>query len=602
MVVPEKTDLSKKLCKAFQKLQMEDVSDTKAVKHLRKLHDDETTDPVEFVNNMTHILRLSVLRGSKERMNKYDAKIIEVVCRWATSFLTDEENKNKENKEANATAGGADDDDDEVIELPPSFRQLFDWLLDSHENGDSAARYKVCVMVNRLLHLLGQEASIDDELYQKIYDNMLERLKDKVADIRAQAVLALQRLQDPKDETCPIIRAFFFHMECDPSPLVRKSIVRCIGATKLTLSQVLKRTLDVDENVRKTAYKFVADKVHIKSLTIAQREDVVRRGLTDRSDTVRDVVAKYLVPAWLRFCNGNIVELLYALDVGNSNLSTAREVLTVLFNDVPYKELTSAFQYLDTNTKLVPKSKLTPETASYWNNLAKFLHNESEVKGVATASPFFEDFLPELSRFCGYVRSYLLDYKRKSKEILEQDSTQEDEDAHEMAWQFISRQLIDMIPLFDLGDVAGRNNLLKLCKELLLSPKIPIALVEPLMKIHKKAQTNPQQRIQDIAEIIAELREPMREAKKDEEEKEDGDEDDGDDFFMDSDTEDNDKIKDKKKSMDKGDVISKAERDKLEESQRAKKVEIAKVRVALNEFSEDLQIAIKSKLFQSYSL
>ena len=27
--------------------------------------------------------------------------------------------------------------------------------------------------------LLGEEAEIDDELYQKIYDNMLERLKDK---------------------------------------------------------------------------------------------------------------------------------------------------------------------------------------------------------------------------------------------------------------------------------------------------------------------------------------------------------------------------------------------------------------------------------------
>ena len=51
---------------------------------------------------------------------------------------------------------------------------------------------------------------------------MLERLKDKVAEIRAQAVNALQRLQDPKDDQCPIIKAFIFHMGCDPSPIVRK--------------------------------------------------------------------------------------------------------------------------------------------------------------------------------------------------------------------------------------------------------------------------------------------------------------------------------------------------------------------------------------------
>ena len=41
----------------------------------------------------------------------------------------------------------------------------------------SGARWKVCLLVNRLLKLLGEEAEIDDELYQKIYDNMLERLK-----------------------------------------------------------------------------------------------------------------------------------------------------------------------------------------------------------------------------------------------------------------------------------------------------------------------------------------------------------------------------------------------------------------------------------------
>ena len=64
----------------------------------------------------------------------------------------------------------------------------------------------VCMLINRLLKLLGEEAEIDDELYEKIHDNMIERLKDKVAEIRAQAVHALQRLQDPRDDQCPIIK------------------------------------------------------------------------------------------------------------------------------------------------------------------------------------------------------------------------------------------------------------------------------------------------------------------------------------------------------------------------------------------------------------
>ncbi len=265
MATPEKSELSRKLCKAFQKLQMDDVPVSKAVKHLRKLHDDETSHQYLFVNYLTHFLRLSVLQGnSKDRMNRFDEKIIDVVCRFATSFLDDVEKNKADESEVDKGRSPStvnDDFEDTIIELPASFRQFFDWLLDHHENGESAARLKVCIMVNRLLHLLGQEASIDDELYEKIYNNMLERLKDKVAEIRAQAVHALQRLQNPKDDSCPIIRAFFFHMECDPSPLVRRAIVRCIGATKITLHQVLKRTLDVDENVRRSAYKFIADKV-----------------------------------------------------------------------------------------------------------------------------------------------------------------------------------------------------------------------------------------------------------------------------------------------------------------------------------------------------
>ena len=84
--------------------------------------------------------------------------------------------------------------------------------------------------------------------------------------------------------------------------------------------------------VRRAAYKFIADKIHIKSMTIAQREEIIRRGLTDRSDNVKSVVSKDLVPAWLRLCNESICEFLYALDVGNSgDGKTAKEVLNVIF-------------------------------------------------------------------------------------------------------------------------------------------------------------------------------------------------------------------------------------------------------------------------------
>ena len=73
--------------------------------------------------------------------------------------------------------------------------------MDHHEVEGADARLRVCQLLNKILKYMGEEACIDDDLYNKIYDGMLERLKDKVAEIRAQAVTALQRLQDPKVRT-----------------------------------------------------------------------------------------------------------------------------------------------------------------------------------------------------------------------------------------------------------------------------------------------------------------------------------------------------------------------------------------------------------------
>ena len=50
------------------------------------------------------------------------------------------------------------------------------------------------------------EAQIDDELYDKLYECMLDRLKDKWPVVRYHAVMAMSRLQDPSDENCPVIK------------------------------------------------------------------------------------------------------------------------------------------------------------------------------------------------------------------------------------------------------------------------------------------------------------------------------------------------------------------------------------------------------------
>ena len=84
--------LSSKLCKAFNKLQMDDIAVSKAVKHLRKLHENVEDSRFDnsklFFEHLTHLLRLPLSRGSsKDRMCTFDEKVFEVVCQFATSFL-----------------------------------------------------------------------------------------------------------------------------------------------------------------------------------------------------------------------------------------------------------------------------------------------------------------------------------------------------------------------------------------------------------------------------------------------------------------------------------------------------------------------------------
>ena len=363
------------------------------------------------------------------------------------------------------------------------------------------------------------------------------------------------------------------------------------------MPHVVRRTLDVDERVRRLAYKFIADKIHIKSLTIAQREEIVKRGLNDRNENVRKMVSKELVPSWLRLCDDNIIQLLYALDVGNSDGETAKDVLNVLFEDVAHKELLENFCYLDPATKLVPVAKLTPETAVYWRNLTRFMYDEIEVKGIQAAAPYLETLLPELTQFCQYVRQFILEHNIHKNNELPDSEDCEDEEAKEVAWLFVAKQLIEMTNVFDLSDEMGRSNLAKLCREILLSRKVTTDFVDPVMRVFTIVQGSPTSRIQEIAEIIAELREPL--LSRDNEDRDANDQ--GDEGFGDSD--------DEVKAVDEtaqsefealenaNKVLSKAEQYKREEEQKKKQVAIAKVRVQMNILKDDLEDAIQNQDF-----
>lgn len=153
------------------------------------------------------------------------------------------------------------DDPDATAEEPeqvhPFFHNLFDFLLTSHDAGSQAVRLRCCQLLNKLLLHLGANAYLEDELYERLHQAMLERLQDVAPSVRVQAVFALSRLQEPKNKQCPVIRAYQFHMQNDPSADVRRAVLLNIAGSALTLPSVLERIRDVSAAVRRRAFLYL---------------------------------------------------------------------------------------------------------------------------------------------------------------------------------------------------------------------------------------------------------------------------------------------------------------------------------------------------------
>lgn len=116
----------------------------------------------------------------------------------------------------------------------------------------------------------------------------------------------------------------FRHVENTFMSETEDSLILIINRTnKLNLWLIFflfnsERTCDTTVPVRKLAFCVLAEKVHIKSFTIAQRIRLLESGLTDQSETVREMCVDALLKAWLKTFEGNTVNLLKALDVENA--------------------------------------------------------------------------------------------------------------------------------------------------------------------------------------------------------------------------------------------------------------------------------------------
>jgi condensin complex subunit 3 len=77
-------------------------------------------------------------------------------------------------------------------------------------------------------------------------------------------------------------------------------VLNWIGISKNTIDDVILRTRDVVDEVRRHAFRVIGSKVALEKLTIAQRINLLKDGLSDRSDAVRECCVDMLCNIWYK--------------------------------------------------------------------------------------------------------------------------------------------------------------------------------------------------------------------------------------------------------------------------------------------------------------
>ncbi|TKS68157.1 Condensin complex subunit 3 [Collichthys lucidus] len=479
---------------AFQRAQKVHNNKAKLVASLKSRY-SKLEDKTLFHEEFVHYLKYAMIVYKREPAVE---NVIEFVARFATSFQSPpktEEEQQQENEEDEEEEEEEDEDDHPFLSF------IFNFLLESHKASSHAVRFRVCQLINKLLGSMAENAQIDDDLFDRIHQAMLVRVTDKFPNVRIQAALAMTRLQQPKDADCPTINAYLLILENDTNAEVRRAVLSCVAMSPRTLPKVLKRTRDIKENVRKLAYQVLADKVHIKAMTIAQRVSLLQEGLHDPSEAVREVVCSRLLPAWLLRLDGNVIEMLHRLDVENC-APTALDTLKAVFKGMPTEELLQNRLQLD-NRKLIPVDSLSCENVLYWRALCEFIKAKGD-----DGDEMLEQVLPDAATYADYLYGYL-----KAVPVLSEEQRADFNQLElVMTKEFISQQLIHLIGCLDTNEEGGRKRVLAVLQEMLALPQTPSSLVSLLTEKLIGLIPDDHRRIQTVAEIISDVREPITEA------------------------------------------------------------------------------------------
>ncbi|KAI1289891.1 Condensin complex subunit 3 [Halotydeus destructor] len=273
---------------------------------------------------------------------------------------------------------------------------LRDVLIPQLENSSVATRVNACTLIRKMF---SEIEDIETDTYDKLKSSLVFRMADKNTGVRASAAKTLHRFQETESSQDVVVFAYQYHLKNDPDMEVRKSILLAIEPTEHTIEDIILRTRDIKDSVRKVAYHKLAWRVDLSGLSIEQRVSLLQEGLSDVSPTVRRVVEKEMIANWFSKCEFDFEKLLSLLDISVLNqfeLAAVEKLLFTIFTDLVDKLHSSGKtkfsiyvdkfrnEYLD-DRRLLKRKPLNVENGYLWRAIVKYCKdNESKLQVLPT--------------------------------------------------------------------------------------------------------------------------------------------------------------------------------------------------------------------------
>ncbi|KAK6203080.1 nuclear condensing complex subunit [Scheffersomyces amazonensis] len=296
-----------------------------------------------FTKLINRILPLKKGEKSGDRIAKFCSSFV-------ASLTYDEITRKRE-------SANEDDDTEEETYTSIFIKYLIHHLLRGIEAKDKSVRFRVVQLLAYLVHYIGE---IDRDSFEALYTSLMKRLGDKESIVRIQAVVAVSKFQefdlDGYDYTYTNISnqhvrdTVIDTLKSDESAEVRRAAL--LNIIKENNNQpILERVRDTNGINRRLIYSRISKELgSVNNLSYEEREFLLKWGLNDRDESVKQAAIKMLTQTWFESVNEDLLSLISLLRVSDSKVADLAletffqvkpEILdTFKFDDNYWKQLT----------------------------------------------------------------------------------------------------------------------------------------------------------------------------------------------------------------------------------------------------------------------